>query len=437
MVNALPPWCWLTVTYAITTFSIRAEAWQTTIALTLLYPDNLQRISICMLVGSAASAVLCPGVGWVISRYNRQVVLCSFLVLQKICIVLLMLLLWAMSSSRLFLDEDRSSELAFLMVVLLGTMVRVANAGTQVAIEKDMATAIATDSDDLMSLNSSLKLVDLLGKLAIPLLVSLFAVATSNQATLLCIAAFCFFSMFIEVYLIVHHVFSRFPSLKERQILQAGTATVTLFTAFGTTIRNPVFLTCISMAILYANVLSPGSIVISFLAEKGTHGSVIAGITACAAVFGLLATVCYSSLVRFMRIIPLGNVSLWLQTLCIGCSCVPFIIDPSFGAVSIAIFSFGIIVSRFGLWIFDLVQTQILQESFAEDAGMAFGIQMSLQNIFELVGYGLTAYWSSPSTFEIPSFISFLLLVVSSILFSTYSILCGPSSGYTLIQSVE
>jgi iron-regulated transporter 1 len=87
---------------------------------------------------------------------------------------------------------------------------------------------------------------------------------------------------------------------------------------------------------------------------------------------------------------------------------------------SIVLFLVGVNISRFGLWTFDLAQTQLIQESTDEEIGTLTGIQMSMQSMFDLLAYGSTVIWSSPDQFWLPSVISLGAVFFAAILYVTY-----------------
>jgi iron-regulated transporter 1 len=61
----------------------------------------------------------------------------------------------------------------------------------------------------------------------------------------------------------------------------------------------------------------------------------------------------------------------------------------------------GVITSRVGLWMFDLAVTQMLQEDVDNDViGIVNGVQQSMQNLFDVLGYTLSLIISKPAEFK-------------------------------------
>jgi hypothetical protein len=79
-------------------------------------------------------------------------------------------------------------------------------------------------------------------------------------------------------------------------------------------------------------------------------------------------------------------------------------------------------LSRFGLWSFDLCETQLMQESVAPaEAGVLNGAQESLVNVFGIVGFLLTMIFSDPRLFAAPAWISFVAVITAAVCYTTYA----------------
>ena len=81
----------------------------------------------------------------------------------------------------------------------------------------------------------------------------------------------------------------------------------------------------------------------------------------------------------------------------------------------------GMSLSRIGLWMFDLSETIILQNQVdPKKIGSISGWQHSLCNFFDLLQFILTMIISDPNKFFIPSFVSLLSVLASSIIYTYY-----------------
>ena len=79
-------------------------------------------------------------------------------------------------------------------------------------------------------------------------------------------------------------------------------------------------------------------------------------------------------------------------------------------------------LSRFGLWSFDLCQTQLMQlKVHRQHAGVINGSQETLVNTGYIVSFLLTIIFSDPALFAVPAWISFLAVVCSAACYTHYA----------------
>jgi hypothetical protein len=381
-------------------------------------------------------------IGVLVQKYDILYIMFFFLFLQKVCITGLMMVLWNMASHQQdfhlnqHLEWNTSQTGLFILVVVLSVLVRLSNTGSLIAIERDWTKVIASGGDVLSQFNSSLKMVDLFCELLVPVFVSGLASAlASNRSVLIILASFNVLCLVPESILLFSKVYQKSPKLIQERIMrnrllneqrqqqqnlhdkqhkgmesllpsstskeelkhqepqQQLTGTDTSLPSVTSApeptllqlIRHPVFLTCISVSLLYANVLNPGSVVVSYLLSRGARGEVVAAITACAGVAGLFATLIFSPLARRIGLLKLGAISGWLQAMSLGLCLVAQTVFSNKSSAATAVFCTGLVISRVPLWTIDLAQTQLVQDSFSSGLGLIFGLQVSLQSFFEIV----------------------------------------------------
>lgn len=83
----------------------------------------------------------------------------------------------------------------------------------------------------------------------------------------------------------------------------------------------------------------------------------------------------------------------------------------------------GMALSRVGVWSFDLVITQTMQEYINADennAGLLNGWHYSMMNVFELGQFFLTMVWSDPESYFIPCTLSFVCVVIGAVVYSAH-----------------
>jgi iron-regulated transporter 1 len=90
--------------------------------------------------------------------------------------------------------------------------------------------------------------------------------------------------------------------------------------------------------------------------------------------------------------------------------------------ISIILFLIGIITSRTGLWMADLVVTQLLQENVIEtERGVVNGIQNSLNMLMEMTKFVLVIIFPHVKTFGMLMIISFIFICFAGMLFAAHS----------------
>lgn len=115
--------------------------------------------------------------------------------------------------------------------------------------------------------------------------------------------------------------------------------------------------------------------------------------------------------------------------------------------VSVILFLVGIVTSRIGLWMADLVVTQLFQENVPElERGIVNGVQNSLNMLMDMIKNALVIALPSVETFGILIILSFIFIVSAGGLFIGHVIkndksvfLCGdkPKSKPAIVDQVE
>lgn len=170
--------------------------------------------------------------------------------------------------------SDVPSLLLFFGVVVSGCVLRVSTVCIQIAIEKDWVISISEGIEGrLTTLNISLRRVDLLCNLLSPLFISYTLLALSYRTSVTVLAGITTISCIFELYWI-GTVYEKFPQLQrdddlktQERYLEPETVTVPFPSSWGTALRlqvrdwlefmrMPVFLSSISVSLLYITVLS-------------------------------------------------------------------------------------------------------------------------------------------------------------------------------------
>ena len=112
------------------------------------------------------------------------------------------------------------------------------------------------------------------------------------------------------------------------------------------------------------------------------------------ALSGILATVTFPPLHRCVGLVATGALSIWLQLACLLAAVLPAVAGAALGPAAVSpqvcvyALVWGLVLSRFGLWSFDLAANQLIQESADPSAlGTINGVQGALQSLFQMLAY--------------------------------------------------
>lgn len=213
--------------------------------------------------------------------------------------------------------------------------------------------------------------------------------------------------------------------------------------------QHTVFLPSLALSLLYLTVLSfSGQMIIFLLSIKGPKDTQLAFPTTSigllrtlAVTFEMLATWLAPAIMK--RVGPtragLWTISWQLIFSSIAVS-LNWYIQPSY--ISAWLLVSGVILSRVGLWSFDLCVQIIVQEVRLPtppsplltlhtskknpqgvdptSRGSFSALEASLQNFFELLAYISTIIFSRPSDFQYPALMSAAAVLIASILYAEY-----------------
>ncbi|KAG0327165.1 hypothetical protein BGZ99_008255 [Dissophora globulifera] len=176
-------------------------------------------------------------------------------------------------------------------------------------------------------------------------------------------------------------------------------------------------------------MMSVSGTMIGYLQWRGFTAGSIALLKGVCTVSELLGTVMMPAMSRYVGLIRTGAWSIWLEV----ATLTPVLLSIYSDRLPVQVVIFvGMALSRVGVWSFDLVITQIMQEythstsqgdagSF-DNAGVINGWHYSMMNVFELAQFILTMIWSNPQSYFIPCTLSFGCIVLGAIVYSTYLI---------------
>ncbi|TID26802.1 Major facilitator superfamily domain [Venturia nashicola] len=187
-----------------------------------------------------------------------------------------------------------------------------------------------------------------------------------------------------------------------------------------TYIHAPAFLASLSLSMLYLTVLSTGPQWQTYLLATGYTSISVSLLRVAAVISELLATLFAPMLMHRIGSIRSGLWSINWQVIWLTAGVFAFLwYDGSWWAG--AGLTMGIVISRLGLWGFDLNVQFIIQESTPPSQRNTFSSsEIALQNAFELLSFLSTIVFPRPDQFKLPVLISFAAVVAAAACFAGY-----------------
>lgn len=301
-----------------------------------------------------------------------------------------------------------------------------------ISVERDWVVVVAgTDEARLATMNAQMRRIDLFCKLVAPLAISLVD-SYSTQVAALVTAALSIASVSVE-YFAIARVYQAVPALREpksldkdtldRQPVSTRDRLLGAATVVSTYVRHPAFLPSFALALLYLTVLSFSGQLITYLLAQDLNSASVALLRGVAALFELSATWLGPWLHRRIGAVRSGiwflNAELLFVAIACGILWLPderksiIIVTPTLVTM--------VILSRTGLWGFDLSAQLIIQDEVESDVRGTFSsLEASCQNIFEMMAFLSTIVFPRPEEFKIPALISAGAVTTATLLFGYF-----------------
>jgi iron-regulated transporter 1 len=316
--------------------------------------------------------------------------------------------------------------------ILLACVEKLCTIMNTVSVERDWVIVIAhKDESALRLMNSQMRRIDLFCKLVSPLAVALIN-GVSTQVAI--IVTFCLntVSMVLE-YALIAKVYQAVPALatcdrseeSETHSIQPEPRPPSLgLLSFVDNLKiyvsQEAFLPSLSLSMLYLTVLSFAGQMVTYLLSVGYSSTVVGLVRMFSTVFELVATWIAPKVIGRIGPVRSGMWFLSLQMACLGVTGLVFWTAPvPFWAATGLVG--GTIISRVGLWGFDLSAQVIIQEEVEPQYRGAFSTtEAALQNFFELCAYTSTIIFSKPAQFAYPTMMSVAAVYVAGALYAKF-----------------
>ncbi|KAJ7136675.1 Ferroporti-1 [Mycena epipterygia] len=335
-----------------------------------------------------------------------------------------------------------TSLLIFASLVLAGCVLQLSNTCLSIAVERDWTTCISAGSSlRLSKINTYLRQINLLCKLLAPLFVSFLTVTydsrdDSPSVSVAVLAGISGLTMAFELYWI-QIVYDRFPALAAEQLRKDSDRRLPLPTEAGAPnifqralsledwqefVRLPVFLSSLSVSLLYLTVLSFEGTMLGYLKTLDFRDDFLAGMRGLCVITGLIGTLVTVPLEAKLGSARAGSWSIWSMVVCLLPVMASFYIFGPRNTLGAVLLFGGMALSRIGLWSFDLIQTKQLQDALTSNArrNTLTALQLTMHSVADLLKYVLTMILSRPSQFRWAGLVSFLSVSSGAMVYLVY-----------------
>ncbi|KAJ4366328.1 hypothetical protein N0V83_007964 [Neocucurbitaria cava] len=320
-------------------------------------------------------------------------------------------------------SADRSVFLysLFAASVVLACFEKLAFVANTVSVERDWIIVISDSLHvDRQELNSAMRRIDLACKLIAPVGIGLID-GYSTRIAILVVFGQNAISVLVE-YFAIAQVYKAVPQLAHGRELEpeAGQESITAapsrsitttiantFRPYKEYVQNPAFLASFSLSLLYFTVLSFASQMTTYLLTLGFTSTHVSIMRVVSVILELSATVAAPWLMNKIGAVRSGLWFINQQLISIALAIGFFSLASSKTKLAGGALVLGVCLSRLGLWGFDLsVQYLVQEDAPSATRGSFSAIEMSLQNLFELLSFATTMVFYRPEDFKIPIYIS-------------------------------
>lgn len=466
---------YLYLSHFLSTWNARVLEYGAVLFLAEMVPNTFLPLSLYAFCRSLTAILFSHKMGQYIDHNDRLQVVRHSIVYQRIAVVTTCFLLWLMAlllkpnqgDSNVFniytFDGSKQEGVAQLnplvystrfnllmaLLIVCACVERLCATMNMVSVERDWVVVIAGKDDRFLQvLNARMRRIDLFCKLLGPLAISYLDVWFPLVFLIWILLVWNFVSVFVE-YFTIEKVYQSFEELQEPKpgmlslptpaassgseptlttnragILSRGLAWTNehFIAPFVFYFGHSMALASFSLSILYLTVLSFGPQMVSFLLFQG-RSPIEVGLLRTVSVICELSTTFLAPwvmsvagpLVSGVIFISWQAVSLiaglWVAWPQLG-------VDPRGALYLVA----GVILSRVGLWGFDLSAQVLIQKGVeAENRARFSSAEAACQSFFELVSFAQTMKWSAPQDFKYPAVISTGSVVTASIVFFVFA----------------
>lgn len=452
----------LFISHFLSTWNSRLFEMGAVFFIAAIFPGTLLPMSVYALVRNGAAVMLSPAIGRWIDRSDRLRVVRISILGQRLAVGVSCGIFWILYERKEVGFKLKVS--LFVVNGLLACVEKLCSVMNLISIERDWVVIISQNDDTARRiLNARMRRIDLFCKLFSPLVISLIDGASTIVAICVTLVMSCT-SVLIE-YFTIAAVYTSVPALQRtttensltsgldnierlpstngnnRNLLRGiidfakSTASNVLpLNSISNYFQHPAFLPSISLSLHYFTVLSFSGQMITFLLAIGYTSFALGAARAVSTVFELAATWIAPKLQERIGTVRGGIWSMTWQMIWLAGGLSWFFArgenltgNKLFAASGLV---GAVILSRVGLWSFDLCAQCIIQEEVNEQSRGAFStVEASLQNLLELFSYVTTIIFSKADQFQWPTIISIIAVYTAG---ATYAVFVRRRRGHLM-----
>ena len=423
----------LYVSHFLSAWNSRLIEFGSVLFLSTLYPSTLLPSSIYALVRALSAVVFSSYVGHLVDRTGRLTVIRLSIAGQRIATASTCVLLYLLTVS------DRTPSRAWpllLAMAVLACVERLSATMNTIAVERDWVIVMAGKSvQHLQTMNSQMRRIDLSCKLIAPLMIALIDGYLTKVAIIVTLSV-AVVSLPLE-YILISKVYHAIEELhirsRIRRDCESSTAATSILSYLSRSVHHTAsdlkyyithkaFLPSISLALLYLTVLSFGGQMINYLISLSYSSTSIGILRTLSAICELSATFLAPLVMDRIGAIRAGIWFLNTQLLFIGIAAASlWFTSHATASLTNIVFLASVILSRVGLWGFDLSAQILIQEDVEFDSrGKFSAIEAGFQNAFEMLGFASTIVFSRPDQFRFPAAISAGSVAVAGVFYALF-----------------
>lgn len=426
----------LYISHTISAWNSRAFQFGSVLFLASLFPGTLLPVSVYALSSKLPGALFAHRFGHYIDNNERLRVVRNSIVGQRASVILACAI-YVSSLSKNF------PYFSLTLISMLGANENSWSIINSVSVERDWVVVVAgSDVEKLNTINGTMRFIDLSCKLLGPFFIGIIdgvfgshvtAVTMLAMSTICCTAEyFAIARVYYAVPALAHKTFANELDTEigpEEQVFDREFSVGAEEIELGDSVpqhsdseraafmqpeekpfsfwRHPLMPVSIADTFLYIQVLTFNGQMISFLLSTGMHVGTMTVLRTASTIFELATTLAAPAVIRKFGAYRAAAWYADFQVAALLPTCILFIYLGEVTVSAAIVLSIGTIISRLGLWGFELCAQIIIQDGIKEtERGKYSTVEKATQNWAGILTFGSTVVFSKPEQFVYPALMS-------------------------------